>query len=287
MGLGGHILWTAVAREYRRKFGRRVFLTNRVFGRSPFPRKIVDSELYRHNTDILGRDEDPKGKGDEIRLDNREALYWHKVTRERIVYKAEGHAIEIASRAYGIEAPEIRCHVPLTEEEEEYGRRLRERLGPYLAIEPHTKDSFTVNKRYGFARWQKVADGLRDWDGKILQVGERDKPILENVVDGTGQPSIRHTAAVLRYASALVAPEGGLMHLANGVGTKAVVVYGGYVHPGLTGYEENINLFSDIDCAPCGLRRRCLQRERECMKRISSAVVCESVIRLCAGETKE
>ena len=60
----------------------------------------------------------------------------------------------------------------------------------------------------------------------------------------------------------------------------AVVVFGGYVSPGLTGYPENVNLFSDISCAPCGLRRRCLHGTLKCMEGITPEEICERTLGL-------
>ncbi|MCF8063552.1 MAG: hypothetical protein K9M82_13630 [Deltaproteobacteria bacterium] len=277
MGLGGYILWTPVAREYYRAFGRRVYFTNRVFGRLQFPRKVDRSALFTNNPYIVP---DGAGEVDELRLDNREANYWNRVTRNRIDYKPGGHAVEIACAAYGIHDPEIRCELFLTEPELQAGRSVLADLGPYVAVEPHTKDSFTVNKQWGFERWQAVVDRLRAEGVSLLQVGEAGKQILEGVKDATGRFGIRETGAVLRQASLLLTPEGGLMHLANAVGTRCVVVYGGYVSPGLTGYPENINLYASVDCAPCGLRRACLHERRICMDRITVDQVVDGALQL-------
>lgn len=285
MGLGGYILWTAVAREVHRQTGRRVVLTNRVFGRLPWPRKVLTDEVFQHHPAVAANPEDEAAPVQELRLDNRKANYWTRITKDRIDYKPDAHAIEIACAAYGVSRPEIRCEVHLTEAELAAGRRRLEDLGPFVAVEPHTKDSFTVNKRYGLSRWQEVADALKAAGLTLVQVGEGGKPLLDGVKDATELSSIRETAAVLQQADLLVAPEGGLMHLANAVGTRAVIVYGGYVSPKLTGYAENVNLFTDLPCAPCGLRRSCLRGRRECLERIRPAEVCEAALALLDGKT--
>ena len=46
------------------------------------------------------------------------------------------------------------------------------------------------------------------------------------------------------------------MHLANGVKKKSVIIFGGYLYPSITGYPCNQNLYVDIDCAPCFVRRK-------------------------------
>jgi len=280
VGLGGYILWTAVAREYLRQTGHRVLLTNRVFGRLPYPRRVMSDEVFQNHPAIVTDPQAASPSPHELRLDNRKANYWVRITRDRIVYKPGAHAIEFACAAYGLPRPEIHCEVHLTDEERTSAAHFLRDLGPYVAIEPHTKDSFTVNKQYGFDRWQAVADGLLEAGRTLVQVGEGGKPLLRGVVDATGIPGIRRVAAVLAHADALVAPEGGLMHLADAVGTRAVIVYGGYVSPALTGYPGNVNLFSDLPCAPCGLRRNCLRNRRECLERIAPREVVEKTLRL-------
>jgi ADP-heptose:LPS heptosyltransferase len=263
--------------------GRKVFLTNRVFGRLPFPRKILEDEIFRNHPGIVYEGADGFEKAAELRLDNRLANYWTRITKNKIYYKPDAHAIETACRAYGLKDPEIRCEIHLDQEELAFGGKYLDDIGPYVVIEPHTKDSFTVNKRYGFSRWQEVADSLSRSGIKLVQVGEGGKRILNNVVDATGIPSIRKVASIIQHARALVAPEGGLMHLASGVGTRAVIVFGGYVSPELTGYKDNINIFSSLPCAPCGLRRRCIHDTPKCMDDIRPEEIIEGTLSLLKG----
>jgi len=274
-------LWTAVAREHLLQKGGKVVLTNRVVGRLPWPRKVLEDEVFTNHPAIVSGMGDGAREARELRLDNRRANYWTKITRDKIFYKPEGHAIEIACGAYGLKDPEIRCEVHLTEEEIAFGRTYREDLGPYVVIEPHTKDSFTVNKRYDFNRWQEVARSLKKAGLTLVQVGEGGKRVLEGAVDATGLPSIRKVAAVIHQADLLVAPEGGLMHLASGVGKRAVILFGGYVSPGLTGYAENRNIESRRPCAPCGLRTACAHGGApRCMEDIRPEEICEHTLGL-------
>ncbi len=64
-------------------------------------------------------------------------------------------------------------------------------------------------------------------------------------------------AAVLADASAVVAVDTGLAHLAGALGVPTVTLYGA-TDPGLTGVmgSRTLNLGADFECAPC-LRRRC------------------------------
>jgi ADP-heptose:LPS heptosyltransferase len=50
-----------------------------------------------------------------------------------------------------------------------------------------------------------------------------------------------------------IGPEGGLHHAAAAFGKPAVVVFGGYIHPNVTGYDFHENLGGDW----CGARNPC------------------------------
>jgi hypothetical protein len=47
-----------------------------------------------------------------------------------------------------------------------------------------------------------------------------------------------------------------------------VVIYGVFITPLESGYEQNINLFTKLPCSPCWLREPC-PYDKECMKQIT------------------
>ena len=47
------------------------------------------------------------------------------------------------------------------------------------------------------------------------------------------------------------------MHAANAVGTKAVIVLTGFLHPKMTCYEENITIWIGKTHGPCGMKTLC------------------------------
>jgi ADP-heptose:LPS heptosyltransferase len=54
----------------------------------------------------------------------------------------------------------------------------------------------------------------------------------------------------------------------NAVEISTVVIYGGFIAPWESGYEQNINLFTKLPCSPCWLREPC-PYDKECMKQIT------------------
>ena len=69
------------------------------------------------------------------------------------------------------------------------------------------------------------------------------------------------------------------MHLANAVGTRSVIIFGGREDPKLTGYPDNINLFdAGIECSPCWKVEECLHKK--CMQNITTDMVCEAICKM-------
>ena len=88
--------------------------------------------------------------------------------------------------------------------------------------------------------------------------------------------TLREAAAVLLHSSVFIGLVGFLMHLAKAVGTRSVIVYGGREHPSQSGYADNVNLYTDLPCAPCWYWNHS-PYSRECMRRIQAADVIGAV----------
>jgi ADP-heptose:LPS heptosyltransferase len=120
---------------------------------------------------------------------------------------------------------------------------------PYIAVCPSGKTGFSANrKEWGVENFQKLVDLFSD--RRFVQIGLAKDPLLANVVDARGLAA-RESAAVVANAALFIGLEGGLMHLAKAVNTKAVIIYGGYVRPEISAYEENLNIYSPVYCSPC------------------------------------
>lgn len=143
-----------------------------------------------------------------------------------------------------------------------------------LVIEPNIKLRDGGNKEWGFEKWQIVVDALPGlpW----VQVGPPGTRLLRGA-RLIHTPTFRHAAAVLKNSRGYVGIEGGLHHAAACFGRKAVVVFGGFISPAQTGYDDHINLFGAAE--PCGNRTPC-QHCRNAMEKITPDQVIESVKRI-------
>ncbi|HVP58050.1 MAG TPA: glycosyltransferase family 9 protein [bacterium] len=149
------------------------------------------------------------------------------------------------------------------------------------------RDFFANRKEWGVANFQKVRDLLGDF--AFVQVGLPADPLLDGVIDGR-HLTIRETAAAIKNSLFFLGLEGGLMHLARSVGSRAVIIYGGLVKPEISAYEENVSVCNPVPCSPCfhSDRRHEPCESMACMKGISPEQVYDMITnRLLPGQRLE
>ena len=134
----------------------------------------------------------------------------------------------------------------------------------FVLIEPHVKAARdgAENRQWGWDRYAALVSsrpGLR-W----VQVGKPELATLPGVIR-LPTDTFRKACAVLAHADAYVGPEGGLHHASAALGIPAVVIFGGYISPKVTGYPMHVNMFSGAGLG-CGRRRGC---GCDCMARIT------------------
>jgi len=85
--------------------------------------------------------------------------------------------------------------------------------------------------------------------------GKKDWPHAQELVNRTGWEAIPRFRSVIDLAEHLssyrivICPEGGIMHMATALGIPCVAIFGGFIHPAWTGYQQNINLSCRLDCS--------------------------------------
>lgn len=110
----------------------------------------------------------------------------------------------------------------------------------------------SVNKDWGFARFQEVADRLIADGQRVAQFRHKksEKDCFLKGVEFIDSPDYRSGLAALQRAKLYVGVEGGLHHGAAAVNVPGVVIFGGFVSPQSTGYDIHTNLF--IGGEACG-----------------------------------
>ncbi len=130
----------------------------------------------------------------------------------------------------------------------------------FVLIEPNVPafKSVAVNKQWLVDRYAEVARQIAA-DGYEIAQFEYGPPYGPgNLLPGVRKiraPDFRHALACLARAALFVGPEGGLHHGAAAVGVPAVVIFGGFIAPSITGYASHVNLFTGGEA--CGSLQPC------------------------------
>ena len=74
-------------------------------------------------------------------------------------------------------------------------------------------------------------------------------------------------SSLLNISDLYFGPEGGFHHAAAALNKKAVVIFGGFIDPLVTGYDFHNNIYVDIDGSPCGSRVIC-KHCKDCIQKI-------------------
>jgi ADP-heptose:LPS heptosyltransferase len=255
MGLGGYLTWTAVARELVEASGiRKVF---------PFEQhgnliKPVKTPIFDNNPYIL--QEFSNDVSIPMQLNNPQTNYCKQDTPQKAEHRYDTHIIQQICEFYGINKPRLKCEIYFGDEEIHVVNKIlsHHSMGKFLVIEPQSNDEYTVNKKYPIEKWQHVADMLLKDGHTLVQVGRETKDhVLRGVINLTGRTSFREAAQIIQRSKLLVSSEGGLMHAANAVEVPAVILYTGFIHPTMTCYPENTDIWLGKEHGPCGMKTYC------------------------------
>ncbi len=186
------------------------------------------------------------------------------------------HLIAMLCRQVGVRGKiEIRPYCHLTEAENNTIQKVPNQIA--IMSSGVSKAFPMLNKEWYIDRFQQVVDKLKN-DFNFIQIGASADPPLNNVLNLCGKTTLRQTAAILRNSLVFVGQVGFLMHLARAVDCRSVVVYGGRESPWQSGYSANVNLVSNLPCAPCWQWNTC-DYNRACMNEITSDQVVAGIFK--------
>lgn len=127
----------------------------------------------------------------------------------------------------------------------------------FVVIEPNVPwhKSVAPNKDWGEARYEAVSDAMVAERRDVMQFEYSNQRSKARSARLFKAPTFRHALAVLARAALYIGPEGGLHHGAAAVGIPAVVLFGGFIPPQVTGYDTHTNLTGGAQA--CGKFQRC------------------------------
>jgi lipopolysaccharide heptosyltransferase II len=142
---------------------------------------------------------------------------------------------------------------------------------PFAALAPGAAHA---TKRWPITHWRALAGRLQQLGYGIVVVGgpqDRDagEQLGTGVVNAAGEFSLQETGACLARARVAVSGDTGVMHMATGVGTRVVALFGPTVEPfGFYPYTKRaVVLEQDLACRPCSAMgtERCPLGHHRCL----------------------
>ncbi len=226
MGMGGHLMWTAVARNIK-KHRSETCIPLQGFN-------FCKSEIFTNNPNFSF------SGSFQLDLSLPQTNYIKKDGNIVEFAFPKKHAVKQALEYYKIyNSIDLKCEIFLTPEEEINSNKIKKLLPKkYACIEPHSKTSWMQSRMYSFQKYQNIVNALKD-KINFVQIGAPESKKLDNVIYTNGDITFRETHNILNGASFLLSTEGGLVHLANSANTKSYVIYTSYQFPEMTMYPEN------------------------------------------------
>ena len=256
MGLGGYLTWTAVAREIVKRAESPI----KVYPHEGNLDFLLKSPIFFNNPNIH-QEETKNSIVFPLQVNKPETNYCKSDTPYRAHHRYDKHIIEQICEYYNIQDPELKCDLYFTEEENNKINQITHNLSDdFIIIEPHSKLSYTPNRRYPFNKWQEVVDKINK-DVQVVQVGIKNNAILNGVVNFTGNATFREAAKLIGNAKLFLSSEGGLVHASTAVDTKSIVIVTGYQSLKMIEYPMNVYI-NIANHGPCGLKIEC----KECLK---------------------
>ncbi len=259
MGLGDNLLASGMARGALALGKRTAFGNGHTIVWDGYSERI-----FQHNPNIAR-------PGDEQATD----LRWVQHYKGSRLYNTHDHVNDRWVWNYSFKATP--GEVFLTKAERAVGKRYGR---GFVIIEPNLprQKSASVNKDWGIPNYQAVASWLKRRGYRVLQFSYGAGKTLSGGVEHVRTTSFRDAMAIMAHASLYIGPEGGLHHAAaadkrNAAdgsliagGIPAVVMFGGFIPPSVTGYDMHTNLTGGAEA--CGSLQPC-QHCRDAMANIS------------------
>jgi ADP-heptose:LPS heptosyltransferase len=126
-----------------------------------------------------------------------------------------------------------------------------------IILEPNVpQKTAAINKQWPLERWQRLADVLLDCGHDVCQLQYAGARHYLSGVARIRTDTFRLALAALSRAQLWIGHEGGMHHGAAALDVPAVVIFGAWIPPAVTGYAMHANLTGGATTA-CGSLRPC------------------------------
>jgi hypothetical protein len=217
MGIGDDIMATGMARGAKARGKRIAFGDGKRIIWGPYSAKI-----FYGNPNIAAPGQEPAPDIEWIHYYKGNRIY-NRHNGDRWVWNYEFRAIP----------GEIFFHEPINRERDDV-----------VVIEPNVPrtKSVAANKQWPVDRYQSVANALIADGWHVVQPIYGSGLVKLSGVDFVPTATFRDALKLLKTARLFIGPEGGLHHGAAAMQLPAVVLFGGFIPPKVTGYDFHANL---------------------------------------------
>jgi ADP-heptose:LPS heptosyltransferase len=139
----------------------------------------------------------------------------------------------------GIKEYQYKSNFHLLNQEIEWAKRVLSNYPkPPIAISAKSKEEV---KNWPVRHWIETIDRIED-RFTIIQLGDDSEPVFDHVIRFAGKCSMRESAALLSQCKLFVGPDSLLMHIANGLNVKSIIIFGDGRPVNCLGYPGNVNI---------------------------------------------
>lgn len=142
-------------------------------------------------------------------------------------------------RRLGIKEYDYKSSFFLSNTETEWAKKkIKDLSKPLISISTRSNEEL---KNWPVRKWVKMINEISE-RYKIIHLGDGCEPSLNNVIRYAGNCTMRESAALLSHSQLFIGPDSLLMHVANGLNIKSIIIYGDARPVNCLGYPENINI---------------------------------------------
>jgi ADP-heptose:LPS heptosyltransferase len=214
------------------------------------------------------------------------ALLYRKITY-KILPETREHVIDQMIKQLPFPIMEWDRNVDLFLRKKALAAKVRGLPEHFIVTNPRGKNGHSANrKEWGYENFVALHETLTELP--FVQIGDLQTPLLPEALDYRGRPILESAFIISRSATGVFL-EGGLMHVANAVRKPSVIIYGGAVHPEVSGYEIHHNIHTEPECGPCFTsdKRLSVCDSMVCMKQIGVERVARAVLAMIGRTVSE
>ncbi len=254
MGLGDDLMVTAFVEQEKLKHPKKQIVIGNLK-----EKKIYGSLIYKNNPNITPVEKVDRNKPIHfINYHNRNRPYIDYQKSNNNNWKWNMDFSPTPGKLYFTDDEKNKAELILNQAKEHWKKNNTNKYKGVIFFEStSTKidDSFFYykmkNKDWGLSNWKKLILKLKD---NFLVIQSRHGKSLK--YDGAYYPSVdfdfRTACVIINNCDLFLGPEGGFGHAAAALKRKAVLYFGGWIHPKVTGYNFHENIYFDNPNSPCG-----------------------------------